>query len=63
MGAQSMMDMLFWLAVAAASIIPMLKLLPFFGINKYWSAACIFPVGTIVLLWIMAMKLQELEKR
>lgn len=57
------MDFLFWIAIAAATIIPMLKLLPFFGINKFWAAACLLPIGTIVLLWVMAMKLQELEKR
>ncbi|WP_189799405.1 hypothetical protein [Tateyamaria sp. syn59] len=57
------MDMLWWLLIAAASIIPMFKLLPHFGINQYWAAFCILPVGTIVLLWVMAMKLQELEKR
>ena len=41
----------------------MLKLLPFFGINKYWAAAAILPIGTIGLLWWMSIKLQELEKR
>ena len=37
--------------------------LPFFGINKYWAAACLIPFGTIALLWWMGLKLQELEKR
>ncbi|MEX0311626.1 MAG: hypothetical protein AB3N17_15425 [Tateyamaria sp.] len=57
------MEMAWWLIIAAASIIPMFKLLPHFGINQYWALFCILPVGTIVLLWVMAMKLQELEKR
>ena len=57
------MDFLLWLVVAVATIIPMVKLLPHFGINQYWAAACVIPIGTIVLLWIMAMRLQELEKR
>lgn len=55
--------MLIWVAIAAATIIPMFKLLPHFGMHQYWALFCILPVGTIVLLWIMAMKLQELEKR
>lgn len=57
------MDTLFWLVVAAATIIPMLKLLPFFGINKLWAFACLLPIGTVVLLWVIAMKQQELEQR
>ncbi|WP_186766245.1 hypothetical protein [Falsiphaeobacter marinintestinus] len=57
------MEMLIWLIVAAATIIPMLKLLPHFGINKYWAIGCVLPVITIVLIWMMAMKLQEMETR
>lgn len=56
------MEGLMWL-IFAATAIPMLKLLPFFGIKKYWAAACIIPIGVPILAWIMAMKLQELEKR
>ncbi len=56
------MDMVFWLIVSALTIIPMLKLLPFFGINKWWALVCIVPIGTIGLLWWMGIKLQELEK-
>jgi hypothetical protein len=52
-----------WLAISALTIIPMIKLLPFFGINKYWAAVAVIPVGTVGLLWYMAVKLQELEKR
>ena len=51
------------IVVAVLTVIPMLKLLPHFGINKWWALACIIPLGVLVLLWVMAMKLQELEKR
>jgi hypothetical protein len=51
-----------WLVLSALTAIPMLKLLPHFGINKYWAAACLVPFGTIALLWWMGLKLQELEK-
>lgn len=57
------MEFLVWLLFAAATIVPMLKLLPHFGINKYWAVGCIFPVITLVLIWVMAMRLQEMEKR
>ncbi|MHA6263989.1 hypothetical protein ACXYMO_12370 [Arenibacterium sp. CAU 1754] len=52
---------LLWL-ISALTTIPMLKLLPHFGINKYWALACIVPIGVPLLAWYMAMKLQELEK-
>lgn len=51
-----------WLIMSALTAIPMLKLLPHFGINKYWAAACLVPLGPVALLWWMGLKLQELEK-
>ena len=57
------MGTLIWLLIAAATIVPMFKLLPHFGINKYWAFVCIIPIGTIAMLWFMAIKLQELERR
>ena len=54
---------IWWLFLSALTAIPMVKLLPFFGINKYWAAICLVPLGTIGLLWWMGLKLQELEKR
>jgi len=55
--------MIIWLVIAALTIVPMFKLLPHFGISKYWAFVCVIPIGTIALLWFMALKLQELEKR
>ncbi len=57
-----MMGTLFWL-ICALTAVPMLKLLPHFGINKYWALTCIAPIGVPVLAWLMAMKLQEMERR
>ena len=57
------MEGIVWLIVTVLTIIPMLKLLPHFGIDKYWAAVCIIPMGALALLWWMAMKLQELERR
>ncbi|MGY3439544.1 MULTISPECIES: hypothetical protein [unclassified Marinovum] len=57
------MGFLWWLILSALAAIPLLKLLPHFGIHKYWALACLVPFGTIAMLWWMGMKLQELEKR
>lgn len=57
------MEGVIWLIITVLTVIPMLKLLPHFGIEKYWVAVCIIPIGTLALIWWMAMKLQELEKR
>ncbi|MEL7100207.1 MAG: hypothetical protein AAGM84_15385 [Pseudomonadota bacterium] len=57
------MEMLIWLLVAVATIVPMFKLLPHFGLNAWWALVCVIPIGTIALLWLMALKLQELERR
>ncbi|SFQ94712.1 hypothetical protein [Poseidonocella sedimentorum] len=57
------MSGLWWLIVLALTIIPMFRLLPHFGIHKYWALACIIPVGTLALIWWMAIKLQEMEQR
>ena len=57
------MEGLWWLLLSALTAIPMVKLLPFFGINKFWAAICIIPLGTIGLLWWMGLRLQEIERR
>ena len=57
------MGMLLWLVVSVLTVIPMLKLLPHFGINKYWALVAIVPVGALALIWWMSIKLQELERR
>ncbi len=56
------MGSFWWIVLSALTAIPMLKLLPFFGVNKYWALACVIPFGTIVLLWVMGIRLNELEK-
>ncbi|MEO9515309.1 MAG: hypothetical protein ABJM43_14090 [Paracoccaceae bacterium] len=58
-----MTEMLIWLAIAALSIIPFFKILPHFGINQYWAFLSILPIGTIALLWWIAVKLQDMERR
>ena len=57
------MDESWFIIVAIAVIVPMCKLLPHFGLSPYWAFFCILPIGVIVLLWVMALKLNEMEKR
>ncbi|MFP7570798.1 hypothetical protein [Marivita sp. S2033] len=57
------MGFIVWLAVVAAAIIPLMKLLPHFGVNKNWAFVAFLPFAVVILLWVMAMKLQELERR
>ena len=57
------MEGLLWVIVAVLTVIPMLKLLPHFGIQKWWALLGIVPLGVLALLWWMSIKLQELEER
>lgn len=57
------MEGIFWLVFTVLTVIPLLKLLPHFGINKYWALVCIIPLGALGLIWWMSIKLQELERR
>ena len=57
------MGTLIWIIMSVLTIIPMMKLLPHFRYDKLWALACVIPLGTLILLWLMATKLQELEKR
>ncbi|WP_168797725.1 hypothetical protein [Aliishimia ponticola] len=57
------MEGLVWVIVAVLTVIPMLKLLPFFGIQKWWALIAIIPIGAVVLIWWMSIKLQQMEER
>ena len=44
-----------WLILfMAAFVIPFWKLLPGYGIASPWALIAIFPIGTLVLLYLMA---------
>lgn len=57
------MEFIIWLVFTVLTVIPMLKLLPHFGIHQYWALAAIIPLGALALVWWMSIKLQEMEKR
>ncbi|MCR9125382.1 MAG: hypothetical protein NXH82_04585 [Rhodobacteraceae bacterium] len=58
-----MTEFVVWALFTVATVIPMLKLLPHFGLQKAWAALWVLPVGALILLWVMAMKLQDMERR
>lgn len=55
------MEGLVFMLLAVLTVIPMMKLLPAFGINPWWSLVVIVPLGLIVLLWVMAGRLDRLR--
>jgi hypothetical protein len=54
------MQTFIFILVSVLTIIPLYKLLPRFGIVKYWAFAAIIPFGVLVLLWVMASKADRL---
>ncbi len=56
------MGALIWILSAVATVIPMLKLLPHFGIQKFWAFLGIIPLGALALIWWMAARLHEREQ-
>jgi hypothetical protein len=57
------MEFLIWAVITIATIVPMVKLLPHFGIHQYWAAVAVVPLGALALLWWMSLRLQEMERR
>ena len=47
---------IWFLIVAVLLIVPFWKLLPRYGISKYFALLTIIPAIALVLLWIMAFK-------
>ena len=55
------MEVVIFLVMVALTIVPLFKLLPAFDINPYWALAALIPLGLIVLLWVMANRLDRLK--
>ena len=53
------MQLLWFIVLSALTVVPLFKLLPHFGLNPWWALAALIPLGLIVLLWIMASRLDE----
>ena len=56
-----MMEAVIFLLLAAATMVPLVKLLPAYGINPYWALVIVIPLGLIVLLWVMAARMDRLK--
>ena len=50
------MGSLWWLIIAALTIVPMWQLLDRAGIRPIWSLVSITGIGLVVLLWILAFR-------
>jgi hypothetical protein len=55
------MEVVIFVLLAAATIVPLFKLLPAYGINPYWSLVIVIPLGLIVLLWVMAARMDRIK--
>ena len=45
-----------FLFLAVLLVVPFWRLLPNYGISKYYSVLAILPVGALILLWILAFR-------
>lgn len=46
--------MIWVILLAAAFVVPFWRLLPEYGLNKWWAITAIFPVAALILLYLMA---------
>lgn len=53
------MSILWFLVLSTLMIVPLFKLLPYYGINPWLSLTAVFLPGLIVLLWIMAARVED----
>jgi len=53
------MNVLWFLVLSALTIVPLFKLLPQYGINPWFALCAVALPGLIVLLWIMAARVED----
>ncbi|MEQ8898331.1 MAG: hypothetical protein RID23_14680 [Roseovarius sp.] len=46
--------MIWLILLSVAFVVPFWKLLPSYGISNYWAITAIFPLCTLIMLYIMA---------
>jgi len=46
--------MIWLILLSVAFVVPFWKLLPEYGISSYWALTAIFPLCTLIMLYIMA---------
>ncbi len=57
------MEAVIFIALAVLTVIPLMRMLPLFDLNPYWALVVIIPLGLIVLLWVMAGRIDRLKGR
>ena len=55
------MEALIFITLAVLTVIPLMRILPLFDLNPYWALVVIIPLGLIVLLWVMAGRIDRLK--
>lgn len=53
------MNILWFVVISALTVVPLFKLLPKYRINPWWALAALVPMGLIVLLWVMAARVED----
>ena len=53
------MELILFILFVALTVIPLIKLLPGYGLKPLWALIAILPVGLVILLWIMASRIDE----
>ncbi len=56
------MEVVLYVVLAALTVIPLFRLLPRFGINALWSLIAAVPLGGVILLWVMAARVDRLDR-
>ncbi|MGY6411506.1 MAG: hypothetical protein ACXIUV_10855 [Alkalilacustris sp.] len=55
------MEAVLYIVVISLTIIPLMRMLPAFGLNPYWAVVAAVPPGLIGLLWVMAGRIDRLK--
>lgn len=53
------MQIMIFILLSALTVVPLFKLLPRYGINQWFALTAVFLPGLIVLLWIMAARVED----
>jgi hypothetical protein len=56
------MEAVIFILLAVLTIVPLFRLLPAFDLNPYWALVVVIPLGLIVLLWVMAARLDRMKR-
>jgi hypothetical protein len=55
------MELIIFLIFAALVVVPLYQVLPLFRINSLWALVAVFPLGLIILLWVMSARRDQVN--